>query len=409
MRDGWQTRKLEDVCQFSSGLWKGEQPPFMKVGVIRNTNFTKDGTLDFSAVAYLDVEARQYEKRRLKHGDVILEKSGGGPKQPVGRVALFDRTDGDFSFSNFTSALRVTDPTELDFRFLHKFLHWNYLSGVTEAMQSHSTGIRNLDGKTYKAIQISFPSLPEQRRIVAVLDEAFEAIAAARANAEANLRNARDLFESQLQMVFTHADTGHPMRRLHQICMEITVGHVGPMAAHYRGKGVPFLRSQNIRPFQVSLDGLTYIDDDFHRSLSKSQLKPGDVAVVRTGYPGTAAVIPESLPVSNCADLVIVRPDSQADPQYLALFFNSTVGKKLVAGKLVGAAQKHFNVAAAKDVGIPFPPLSEQRREVAAMMALREETQHLESQYEQKLTSLETLKRSLLHQAFTGQLGTQAA
>jgi len=208
MKNGWQIKKLEEVCQFSNGLWKGEKPPFVNVGVIRNTNFTKEGTLDDSDIAYLDVEARKLEKRRLQYGDIILEKSGGGPKQPVGRVALFDKENGNFSFSNFTAALRVLDSNNLDFHFLHKFLHWNYVSGVTEDMQSHSTGIRNLDGDAYKAINVSFPPLPEQQRIVGILDKAFEAIATAKANAEKNLQNARALFESHLQSVFAQRGKG---------------------------------------------------------------------------------------------------------------------------------------------------------------------------------------------------------
>lgn len=96
MKKGWQAKKLEDVCEFNNGLWKGEKPPFVTVGVIRNTNFTKDGTLDDSDIAYLEVEAKKFEKRRLAFGDIILEKSGGGPKQPVGRVVLFDKKAGDF-------------------------------------------------------------------------------------------------------------------------------------------------------------------------------------------------------------------------------------------------------------------------------------------------------------------------
>ena len=160
MKNGWQTKSLEEVCQFSSGLWKGEKPPFVNVGVIRNTNFTKEGMLDDSDIAYLDVEAKKFEKRRLQFGDIILEKSGGGPKQPVGRVALFDKKEGEFSFSNFTAALRVLEARQLNFHFLHKFLHWIYVANVTEEMQSHSTGIRNLDGDAYKAIKISFPPLP---------------------------------------------------------------------------------------------------------------------------------------------------------------------------------------------------------------------------------------------------------
>ena len=137
-----------------NGLWKGAKSPFVEVGVIRNTNFTKEGTLDYSNIAYLEVEAKKFEMRCLQFGDVILEKSGGGPKQPVGRVALFDKEEGDFSFSNFTSAIRVIDSKTLDFRFVHKFLYWLYQSGVTEGMQSHSTGIRNLDGNAYKSIRL---------------------------------------------------------------------------------------------------------------------------------------------------------------------------------------------------------------------------------------------------------------
>lgn len=145
---------------FLNGLWKGIKPPFVNVGVIRNTNFTKDGTLDLSEIAVLDVEAKQFQKRKLEFGDLILEKSGGGPKQPVGRIALFEEVSDLFTLSNFTSALRVVDPHLLDFRFLHKFLYWKYLSGATASMQSHSTGIRNLNADAYKAIEVDFPPLP---------------------------------------------------------------------------------------------------------------------------------------------------------------------------------------------------------------------------------------------------------
>lgn len=116
---------------------------------------------------------------------------------------FFDKKDGAFSFSNFTAAIRVKEPKILDPSYLHKYLFWVYLSGRTESMQSHSTGIRNLNSDTYKAIYIPFPPLPEQRRIVAILDEAFEGIATAKANAEKNLQNAREIFESHLNAVFS--------------------------------------------------------------------------------------------------------------------------------------------------------------------------------------------------------------
>ena len=122
-----------------NGLWTGKKNPFVEAGVIRNTNFTPSGAIDYSNIAYLEVEAKQLLKRRLEAGDIILERSGGGPKQPVGRVVFFDREDGDFSFSNFTSAIRVKDKTKFDPRFVFYGLMELYQSGKTEDLQRRTT------------------------------------------------------------------------------------------------------------------------------------------------------------------------------------------------------------------------------------------------------------------------------
>ena len=292
-------------------------------------------------------------------------------------------------------------------RAIAQFMFYQALSpSFKEQLEAAACGttISIVNKSKFNSIQIVLPPLTEQRRIVAILDEAFASIAIARANAEKNLQNARELFESYLRDLFTHEGGGWITRRLEDVCSGITVGHVGSMAKEYKNAGVPFLRSQNIRPFKVTLDNVVFIDEVFHRALTKSRLKPGDVAIVRTGYPGTAAVIPENVPDSNCSDLVIVRPGKEVDPHYLAAFFNSAYGKELVAGKLVGAAQKHFNIAAAKEVKIHLPPVAEQGKVVGELFAFRAEAQCLESIYQRKLAALDELKQSLLHEAFSGKL-----
>ena len=85
------------------------------------------------------------------------------------------------------------------------------------------------------------------------------------------------------------------------------------MASEYVKIGIPFLRSLNIRPFRIDASDIKFISRKFHERLKKSALRPGDVVVVRTGEPGTAAVIPESLPEANCSDVVIVRPRQGLD------------------------------------------------------------------------------------------------
>ncbi|OCX72056.1 hypothetical protein A6M27_13510 [Acidithiobacillus thiooxidans] len=295
-----------------------------------------------------------------------------------------------FNFSNL-----------VDVKFLYHYLHYkrDYFPQVAVGATVKSLRLRH-----FEQLPVSLTNIPEQRRIVAILDEAFEGIATAKANAEKNLQNAREIFESHLNGVFSQRGEGWVEKRLGDVCRRITVGHVGPMAKQYKSNGIPFLRSQNIRPFSIDLDNVVFIDEAFHSSLAKSSLEVGDIAIVRTGYPGTAAVIPESLGVANCSDLVIVRPGKGIDAHFLAAFFNSQYGKQLVLGKIVGAAQKHFNVSAAKETVIYIPPVTEQLEIIRAANEMREETQHLESLYQQKLTALDELKQSLLHQAFNGDL-----
>ena len=286
-----------------------------------------------------------------------------------------------------------------------KFAYYFFLANV-DLLESLGTGttFKELSGSKLKAVVCNYPSLAEQHRIVAILDEAFAGIATAKAAAEKSLENAGDLFDREVATLFEALTTNHPMRQIGELCDKVTVGYVGAMASRYVPTGVPFLRSQNIRPFRIDLGGLTHIDQEFHAEISKSALRPGDVAVVRTGYPGTAAVIPENLPDSNCSDLVIVRPGERLDPHFLTLFFNSDYGKRMVAGKLVGAAQKHFNVTAAKEALMPMLTRPEQAEVVKQCHELRSESQRLQSIYTRKLAALDELKQSLLRQAFSGQL-----
>ncbi len=166
MPSGWTSIRLGDLCFTINGLWKGKKPPFVTVGVIRNANFTKDFQLDYSNIAYLDVEEKQYEKRKLKSGDIIVEKSGGSDHQPVGRTILFNKTDGGYSFSNFTAVLRINEGFPVLPEYLNMFLHAVYQQGITKRMQTQTTGIHNLIFDQFLTMTVLLPSLAEQKRIM---------------------------------------------------------------------------------------------------------------------------------------------------------------------------------------------------------------------------------------------------
>uniref|UniRef100_UPI00389AC0E7 hypothetical protein n=1 Tax=Mycobacterium sp. HUMS_1102779 TaxID=3383487 RepID=UPI00389AC0E7 len=145
-----------------------------------------------------------------------------------------------------------------------------------------------------------------------------------------------------------------------EVAREVTVGFVGLMADQYRGVGVPFLRSQNVRPHRIDLSDVKYIDHDFHGRLRKSALAPGDVVTVRTGKPGTSAVIPDWMHVANCSDLVVTRPGPYVDSRWLSYYLNFVIDSH-IGGQLVGAVQQHFNVQSAKKLTLLLPDIAEQR------------------------------------------------
>ncbi len=148
--------------------------------------------------------------------------------------------------------------------------------------------------------------------------------------------------------------------QLSEVASEVTVGFVGTMATEYIDHGIPFLRSLNVDRFKINSSDIRYISRDFHSRISKSRLKPGDVVIVRTGKPGTCAVIPGELLESNCSDLVIVRCGSEIFNRFLCYYVNSAATNH-IAAHLVGAVQQHFNVASAKTMEIPLPPIQEQK------------------------------------------------
>jgi type I restriction enzyme S subunit len=164
-------------------------------------------------------------------------------------------------------------------------------------------------------------------------------------------------------------NTAWPAVPLEAVCDRITVGHVGPMASEYVDDGIPFLRSQNIGPFVIDVEDLKFISPSFHRKLKKCALSAGDVVIVRTGYPGTAAVVPASLGEANCADLVVITPGPALNAYFLAAIFNSTWGADSVKGRLVGSAQQHFNIGAARRMEIRLPPPIVQRKIASVLSA----------------------------------------
>lgn len=171
---GWSCTTIKDVCENINGLWKGKKEPLVKVGVIRNANFTKDFKLDFSNIECIDVEQRVFSQRHLLNGDLIVEKSGGSDKNPVGRAVLYEGTNGVFSYSNFTMVLRIKYKELVLSKFLYYYILAKYQAGVMKFMQTQTTGLHNLILDKYLAMQLYLPPRSEQKRIINRIEDLFE-------------------------------------------------------------------------------------------------------------------------------------------------------------------------------------------------------------------------------------------
>ena len=185
--------------------------------------------------------------------------------------------------------------------------------------------------------------------------------------------------------------------KLKDLASYITVGFVGSMSSLFKDEGVPLLRGQNIHPYLLELTNLKYISLETHRKWAKSALKPGDVAIVRVGYPGTACVIPKGLGELNAASLVIVRPNPKLiDSDFLCFVLNSPWGKSRIKGLLVGAAQQVFNTHTAAELEISAPPLPDQHRIAGILSAYNE----LIENNQRRIKILEEIARSLYREWF---------
>ena len=169
-RKNFDTIRLEEIVDTLGGLWSGKNPPFKTAKIIRNTNFTMQGELNLKDVAVIKVEESKLESRKLRYGDIILEKSGGSENQAVGRVVLFNLNEERYSFSNFTARLRIIND-EIKPIYLHAFLNEVYRKGKTFDWQHGMSGLKNLDMKKYLQIEVPLPPLELQEQFTTFVNE----------------------------------------------------------------------------------------------------------------------------------------------------------------------------------------------------------------------------------------------
>lgn len=388
-----------------NGLWTGKREPFVEAGVIRNTNFTSSGVIDFSNVAYLQVEQKQLSKRRLEAGDIILERSGGGPKQPVGRVVFFDREDGDFSFSNFTSAVRVKDKTAFDPRFVFYGLMELYQSGQTEDIQRRTTGIRNLDFAAYKE-RARFPKipLPEQKKIAHILSTVQRAIEAQ----ERIIQTTTELKNALMHKLFTEGLSNEPQKQteIGPIPESWEVVELGSIAKIERGKfshrprneprfyggEYPFVQTGDVSNCDGYVRSYTQTLNEDGLAISK-MFPAGTILITIAANIGFTGILEFD---SACPDSLIgISPDGKVQTEYLNYYL---ITQQPEMDRLAPkGTQKNINIQFLNPWPVPMPSVEEQA-EIAETFSATDRKIRLATR---KRSQLQDLFRTLLHELMT--------
>jgi len=260
-----------------------------------------------------------------------------------------------------------------------------------------------------KKIEIHYPkSLKEQKRIVSILDRAFEAIDKAKANAEQNLKNAKELFESYLQGVFENKGDDWKELSIKNLTELVTKGSSPKwQGINYVGKGgVFFLTSKNVGEGILLLDNKKYLEKKFNDIQKTSILKKGDVLTNIVGASiGRTAIfdLDEITNINQAVCLMRCLPEKIYN-YYLMFLLNSPFFKNILHDNEVNNARANLSLTFFKNLVIPLPTLSEQQEIVEKIKLFSAKTKKLESIYQQKINDLEELKKSILQKAFAGEL-----
>ncbi|MGV9002819.1 restriction endonuclease subunit S [Flavobacterium sp.] len=413
MREGWEIKKLGDLTEV---ITKGTTPTsigfnFEDEGVnfVKIESITANGNFIANKFAHISAKANETLKRsQLKEGDILFSIAGA-----LGRTAIVSK---DILPANTNQALSIIR-LKVDENVLKEYILLALTSGYAlEQIEKFKGGVaqQNLSLEQMKSFQIPIPSIQEQQKIVAILDQAFEAIDQAKANIEKNIANAKELFQSKLNDIFSQKGDGWEEDKLKNITTKIGSGATprGGQAA-YKESGVSLIRSMNVHDAGFTSKKLAFIDDEQASKLNNVIIEENDVLLNITGasVARCCLAIKEFIPARVNQHVSIIRPiKDKIDSNYLHFLLTSKKNKDLLLGiGEQGSTRQAITKVQIENFVVSYPKsIEEQKSLIAEVTTIKTKSKKIIKIYKDKLNNLEDLKKSILQKAFAGEL-TNAA
>ena len=388
--DGWELKKLVDVCIVE----RGSSPRPIKKYLTEDedgVNWIKIGdTKNIEKYIYKTrqkITKKGAEKSRfVEEGDFILSNSMSFGKPYILKIKGYIH-DGWFK-------LKLHDFVDTD--YFYQLLSSPYVNDQFHNLASGSV-VKNISGDLVKKVTLPIPPLKEQQQIVAFLDKAFTAIDTAKANAQQNLLNAKQLFESYLQNVFENKGDDWEEKTLGEVCSLYQGLAINRKTKHYlvEKSNLPLLRIKDLKKNTAE----QYVDENNYPK--NALVNKDDIIYTRTGSLGLVFRGRYGVLHNNSFKII---PDKSLSRDYLFIWLQNPLFKSKIFGLAFKAAQPDITHKIFKLQRIKIPPLKEQQQIVEKLNALQSQTKKLEAIYQQKIEDLEELKKSVLQKALNGEL-----
>ncbi len=346
----WLKATLEDLCIIGDGNHSSKYPKKSEmvldgIPFIRSTNLI-DGKISNEDILYISEEKHQkLKKGHLTIGDVLFTNRG-----EIGKVAIVDKVFDGANLNSQIAWLRCRE--ELFPKYLFYFLQSDQMLRHFSRSKS-GAALQQFTIRMIKEVIVSYPPLLEQKRIVAILDEVFEGIDRAIANTEKNLTNARELFESYLNEIFTQKGDGWVEKRLSEIGGKISTGPFGSILhkSDYVVDGIPIVNPANIEGDEIIPNFNKTIDQDMAKKLQSYILKKDDVVVGRRGEIGRCAVVREEQSGWLCGSgSFFIKPFENVDSVFLAHLIRSATYRNKLEALSTGATMLNLSNQSLSDL-----------------------------------------------------------
>jgi type I restriction enzyme S subunit len=409
----WQTEKLANLLAVSiGGIWGEEAGKAEEdVAIVRVTELKAHGRIDPSSAVTRSVTLKQLASRELQEGDLLLEKSGGGPNSPVGRVGYFFQEGTRTVCSNFMQLMRP-DSSKVLPKYLFYFLDGFHSNGGTISMQTATTNIRNIKMPQYMDIDVPLPTLEEQRKIVELLEDHLSRFETALADLKQAKVKAAQFRRSLLQTTFTGnlvSDGAIPFTEWQRKTVgEIADTQLGKMLNKGKQSGnyaKPYLRTDNVHWGKFDLSEIKEMDI-LPEEQDKYLAIKGDLLMCEGGASGRTAIWNEDYDISFQNHVHRIRPKNPKEilPKYLLYYFEWFIKNGYASDLIKGVTISSLSQSGLRSIAVVFPPIDEQHRIIENLeghLSRLEASVSLADVMEKQSNGL---RRSILQAAFTGQL-----